>query len=114
MMRPVMIVAATYSTMYPRCSVRAKMGKKARGGAKTSTQATSAAKSVEGSTGGGQKSSELLQKQWISPKFERVLLQIFNRFDLDGNGRLSVDELQGFAKVCTDLIRATACIWQHL
>ena len=54
-------------------------------------------------SGGGmpqrQKQRALLDSEsnWLDPQLERVLLEIFQRFDADGDGALSEPELQAFA-----------------
>lgn len=37
---------------------------------------------------------------WLAPGFEAVLTEIFSRFDADGDGSLSVPELQAFVRAC--------------
>jgi hypothetical protein len=47
--------------------------------------------------------AELLgEDDWLAPGFEAVLSEIFSRFDADGDGSLSVPELQSFVRACND------------
>jgi hypothetical protein len=54
------------------------------------------------SPGAGQRrtSEKLMHGDWLSPQLERVLQQVFRRFDSDGDGKLGMDELQAFAQAC--------------
>lgn len=42
----------------------------------------------------------LLRGDWLAPAFQTVLNQVFARFDVDGDGLLSMEELQAFAAAC--------------
>ena len=45
---------------------------------------------------------QLLHGDWLDPQLERVLLEIFGRFDVDSDGALNEGELQAFAGACNN------------
>jgi hypothetical protein len=45
---------------------------------------------------------QLLHGDWLDPQLERVLLEIFGRFDVDSDGALNKRELQEFAGACNN------------
>eukprot|EP01043_Picozoa_sp_COSAG02_P064395 COSAG02_NODE_9403_length_2228_cov_1.620949_1_plen_162_part_01 len=44
------------------------------------------------------KRTQLLKDSWFSPELEAALAQVFARFDVDGDGLLSVSELQAYSR----------------
>lgn len=50
----------------------------------------------------GGRRKQLLHGDWLEPQLERVLLEVFGRFDADGDGALNKAELQAFAAACND------------
>ena len=51
--------------------------------------------------GGKPRRAPLLHGDWLDPQFERVLSEVFARFDADGDGALCTAELQSFARACS-------------
>ena len=50
--------------------------------------------------GGGGRRKQLLYGDWLDPQLERVLLEVFGRFDADGDDALNETELQAFVAAC--------------
>ena len=50
--------------------------------------------------GAGGRRKQLLYGDWLDPQLERVLLEVFGRFDVDGDNALNEAELQAFAAAC--------------
>ena len=51
---------------------------------------------------GGGRRKQLLHGDWLDPQLERVLLEVFAKFDADDDGALNEAELQTFAAACND------------